>query len=545
MTTSSPRRALVVRGGWDGHAPVAATELFIPFLEANGFAVRVEESPAIYEDAAELAATDLIVQSVTMSEISKPALAGLIAAVAAGTGMAGWHGGIADSFRSSSDYLHLIGGQFATHPGRAPELRSRRAGGQLPALPRRDHRPRPRASDHRRPRRLRPRDRAVLGAARRPDRRARDHDPPDAALASVAPTGDLARRLDPRVGPRAHRRRHPGAQRRGAAEPERAEPSWRGGCCGRAARHRNRRTRGHLRRLPRRRSRGIPSCASSRSPTSTRRGRVEVAATTGAVALGVDELVAHPEVRTVLNLTIPAAHADIALRAIEAGRDVFGEKPLAATFDDAVRVIDCGRRGRGGGRMRSRHRSRNGHPNRPRCRRRRRPRNPGVRDRDDDHPRARGAGTPTPTSTTATAGVRCSTWGRTTCRRSCRSSGRRSRSPDARVACATPARSRTAPRLGEEIPVEVETHVTGVIEHASGALSTITTSFDGVATTAAPIEIHGTEGSLAVPDPNNFDGDVRLRPRGATEWDVVPPAARLRRRLARHRSSRLRPHPSR
>ena len=123
MTTSTSRRALVVRGGWDGHAPVAASELLIPFLEASGFAVRIEESPAIYEDAAELAATDLIVQSVTMSEISKPALAGLIAAVTAGTGMAGWHGGIADSFRNSSDYLHFIGGTFATHPGRAPEFR--------------------------------------------------------------------------------------------------------------------------------------------------------------------------------------------------------------------------------------------------------------------------------------------------------------------------------------------------------------------------------------------------------------------------------------
>ena len=121
MSTSTPtRRALVVRGGWDGHAPVAATELFLPFLEQNGFAVRVEESPEVYADADELNATDLIVQSVTMSEISKPALSGLIAAVTAGTGLAGWHGGIADSFRNSSDYLHLIGGQFATHPSREP-----------------------------------------------------------------------------------------------------------------------------------------------------------------------------------------------------------------------------------------------------------------------------------------------------------------------------------------------------------------------------------------------------------------------------------------
>ena len=54
MTT---RHALVVRGGWDGHRPVEATGLYIPFLEANGFAVRVEESPDIYADAAVMAAT--------------------------------------------------------------------------------------------------------------------------------------------------------------------------------------------------------------------------------------------------------------------------------------------------------------------------------------------------------------------------------------------------------------------------------------------------------------------------------------------------------
>jgi type 1 glutamine amidotransferase len=124
--TPATRRALVVRGGWDGHAPVAATELFLPFLEASGFAVRVEESPAIYEDEAELADTDLIVQSMTMSEITREQLAGLTTAIVAGTGFAGWHGGIADSYRNSSDYLHLVGGQFATHPGREP---GRRVGG--------------------------------------------------------------------------------------------------------------------------------------------------------------------------------------------------------------------------------------------------------------------------------------------------------------------------------------------------------------------------------------------------------------------------------
>ncbi|GAA0489031.1 ThuA domain-containing protein [Microbacterium aurantiacum] len=115
------RRALVVRGGWDGHKPVEATELFLPFLRDNGFDVTVSETNDVYADADLMAATDLIVQSVTMSEISREAFAGLRDAVRAGTGLAGWHGGIADSYRKESDYLHLIGGQFATHPSKAPE----------------------------------------------------------------------------------------------------------------------------------------------------------------------------------------------------------------------------------------------------------------------------------------------------------------------------------------------------------------------------------------------------------------------------------------
>ncbi|HJA05142.1 MAG: ThuA domain-containing protein [Candidatus Microbacterium stercoravium] len=113
-------RALIVRGGWEGHSPVETTELFIPFLEREGYAVRIEESSEIYADADAMAEIDLIVQCVTMSQISREATAGLRAAVAAGTGLAGWHGGIADAYRSSSDYLQLIGGQFATHPSKHP-----------------------------------------------------------------------------------------------------------------------------------------------------------------------------------------------------------------------------------------------------------------------------------------------------------------------------------------------------------------------------------------------------------------------------------------
>ena len=116
MTTT--KNALVVRGGWDGHQPVEATDLFIPFLREQGYGVRVEESTAVYADAAYLAGVDLIVQCNTMNTIEKAEFEGLRAAIAGGTGMAGWHGGIADSYRNSSDYLHLIGGQFACHPSK-------------------------------------------------------------------------------------------------------------------------------------------------------------------------------------------------------------------------------------------------------------------------------------------------------------------------------------------------------------------------------------------------------------------------------------------
>lgn len=120
MSTATTRRALVVRGGWEGHQPVEATETFLPFLRDSGFDVQVAESPAPYADAALMSQVDLVVQCVTMSTIEKEELAGLRAAVEAGTGMAGWHGGIADSYRNSSDYLQLVGGQFATHAALAP-----------------------------------------------------------------------------------------------------------------------------------------------------------------------------------------------------------------------------------------------------------------------------------------------------------------------------------------------------------------------------------------------------------------------------------------
>lgn len=115
------RSAVVVRGGWEGHSPVEATDRFIPFLREQGFEVRVEDTPEVYADADVMRHVDLVVQCYTMGTATDAAVAGLRASVATGTGFAGWHGGIADSFRNTADYLHLVGGQFACHPARDPE----------------------------------------------------------------------------------------------------------------------------------------------------------------------------------------------------------------------------------------------------------------------------------------------------------------------------------------------------------------------------------------------------------------------------------------
>jgi type 1 glutamine amidotransferase len=102
---SSARQAIVVRGGWEGHSPVEATDRFIPFLEKHDFTVEVHEGPEVYADADKLAATDLVLQCYTQGVASDEQVLGLSKAVAAGTGLAGWHGGIVDSYRGSPDYL--------------------------------------------------------------------------------------------------------------------------------------------------------------------------------------------------------------------------------------------------------------------------------------------------------------------------------------------------------------------------------------------------------------------------------------------------------
>ncbi|MFJ4633843.1 ThuA domain-containing protein [Streptomyces sp. NPDC088847] len=110
------RRALVVRGGWDGHSPTAASDRYAAVLKEDGYEVTVSDSLDSYLDEGLLAVSDLIVQCWTMGQITGEQVAGLSRAIRAGTGFAGWHGGIIDSFREETSYQLMTGGQFVHHP---------------------------------------------------------------------------------------------------------------------------------------------------------------------------------------------------------------------------------------------------------------------------------------------------------------------------------------------------------------------------------------------------------------------------------------------
>lgn len=110
------RNALVVWGGWEGHEPEQAVHRFVPFLKENDFDVTVTNGLDVYTDADRMSSTDLVVQCCTQAEISAAQLSGLVDAVAAGTGLAGWHGGIIDAFRTSTTYQFMTGGQWVAHP---------------------------------------------------------------------------------------------------------------------------------------------------------------------------------------------------------------------------------------------------------------------------------------------------------------------------------------------------------------------------------------------------------------------------------------------
>lgn len=106
----------MVWGGWEGHEPERTTARFAALLRESGVEVVIRDTLDVYTDLDSVGELDVIVQTWTQGEITPAQLEGLTGAVERGVGLAGWHGGIADSFRTSTVYQFMTGGQWVAHP---------------------------------------------------------------------------------------------------------------------------------------------------------------------------------------------------------------------------------------------------------------------------------------------------------------------------------------------------------------------------------------------------------------------------------------------
>ena len=111
------KKILVVYGGWAGHQPKFFANKISTWLKTQNAYVILSDSTSIYTNEKLMSELDLVIQHITMSKITDDQLSGLLKAVKNGTGLAGCHGGLGDSFRNNTEYQYMIGGQFVKHPG--------------------------------------------------------------------------------------------------------------------------------------------------------------------------------------------------------------------------------------------------------------------------------------------------------------------------------------------------------------------------------------------------------------------------------------------
>lgn len=241
----------------------------------------------------------------------------------------------------------------------------------------------------------------------------------------------------------------------------------------------------------------------------------------GLKSMTVDALLADPEIDLVVNLTIPRAHVDVGLKCLAAGKHVYSEKPLGITYAEGRRLLDAANAA-------------------------------GLRI--GSAPDTFLGGSHQQARAIVDSGVLGQLVGGTAFMQC---PGHESWHPDpafyydigggpmldmgpyyitdlvnllgpvARVS-AMSSRLRTErtitsePKKGQVMPVHIDTHVTGSLGFANGAIVQIGMSFDVAAHKHVPLELYGTEQSLIVPDPNFFGGEVELRKRGRDElWQPV------------------------
>jgi predicted dehydrogenase len=239
----------------------------------------------------------------------------------------------------------------------------------------------------------------------------------------------------------------------------------------------------------------------------------------GVEAASVDELMADPEITIVVNLTIPKAHYEVSMMAVHAGKSAYCEKPITLTRDEAASLLNAAKKNGvlvgnapdtflGAGHQTCRRLIDSGAIGEPigatafmTC--------PGHESwHPDPEFYYKPGGGPMfdmgpyyLTDLVNLMGPAKSVAGMTAMSHAERIIGSEN-------------------KKGQKIKVEVPTHVTGLIEFASGAIGTIITSFDVWGAHLPSIEIYGKEGALAVPDPNGFGGTVKLK-KGPGDWEDV------------------------
>ncbi|MBC8182899.1 ThuA domain-containing protein [candidate division KSB1 bacterium] len=111
------KKVLFVWGGWKGHEPEQCRDIFVPWLKEQGFKVRVDSTLNVYTEKKYMLSLDLVIQVFTMGKISGEQEKGLLNAIKSGVNIAGWHGGLGDSFCMNTNYQFMVGGQWVAHPG--------------------------------------------------------------------------------------------------------------------------------------------------------------------------------------------------------------------------------------------------------------------------------------------------------------------------------------------------------------------------------------------------------------------------------------------
>ncbi len=111
------KKALIVWGGWPGHQPGEIAGLFRDLLIDAEFEVEVSDTLEAFADEEKLKTLDLIVPIWSMGEVDPALIRNVSAAVQNGTGLAGCHGGMCDTFRMDVEWQFMTGGQWVAHPG--------------------------------------------------------------------------------------------------------------------------------------------------------------------------------------------------------------------------------------------------------------------------------------------------------------------------------------------------------------------------------------------------------------------------------------------